>query len=224
MQAKPKNNASDLSLEGLEGLLDPSDSQEEGTAHGATEELQDWTVEESSRALGLTRGAIIRRLEDGILPGYKVKRPYGWVWRVKPVWLGQKRNETRAEQEDAQDEFTPDDAQQRAEAHEEKKTEARHDHAQQQDLLEVFDADDVEFMPPATTSGVRELIQLKTKLEMTQYQFQDTVSKLETANYRIGYLEARLEASQEQLKMLTDSRRMEPWWQRWSQWFTSSSI
>jgi hypothetical protein len=88
MQAKPQTNTSDLSLDGLEGLLDSSDSQEGSTTNGAIEDVQDWTVEETSRALGLTRGAIIRRLEDGILPGYKVKRSYGWVWRVKPIWLG----------------------------------------------------------------------------------------------------------------------------------------
>lgn len=74
MQPKLKNQQSDLSLDGLEGLLDSS--KEPGTAASGEDSEQDWTVEESSRALGLSRGAIIRRLEDGILPGYRVKRSF----------------------------------------------------------------------------------------------------------------------------------------------------
>jgi hypothetical protein len=227
MQAKPQTNTSDLSLDGLEGLLDSSDSQEGSTTNGAIEDVQDWTVEETSRALGLTRGAIIRRLEDGILPGYKVKRSYGWVWRVKPIWLGEQRKATRLMREELRRDDPESEQEETAQSQTAEKTNTSSPveevKDQVQEIVEVLDASEDEFLAPATATSVREVIQLKTKLEMTEYQFQDTVAKLETANYRIGYLEARLEASQEQLKMLTDSRRAEPWWQRWRQWFTSSS-
>ena len=95
----------------------------------------------------------------------------------------------------------------------------------QAEFVEVFDAieEETSIFPPAVLStSYRELIELKTKLAMTEFQVQDSMAKLETANYRIGYLEARLETSQEQLRMLTDSRREQPWWQRWRQWFIAS--
>lgn len=219
MQPKLNDNTSDLSLDGLEGLLDSDNTADVSSATGTTAggdlAQQDWTVEETARALKLTRGAVIRRLEDGILPGYRVKRSYGWVWRVKPVWLGENagasNDEISSEHPSSKVQFNKDAA--------EKATE-------QQEYVEVFDASDEEssiFPPAIPSASYREMIELKTKLAMTEFQFQDSIAKLETANYRIGYLEARLETSQEQLRMLTDSRREQPWWQRWRQWFTTVS-
>lgn len=94
---------------------------------------------------------------------------------------------------------------------------------EQREYLEVFDVWQETNLPAAPSASFRELIELKTKLEMTEFQYQDAAHKLESANYQIGYLQARLEASQEQLKLLTDSRRMQPWWQRWRQWFVDSA-
>jgi hypothetical protein len=44
-------------------------------------------------------------------------------------------------------------------------------------------------------------------------------NKLEAASYRIGYLEAQLEAERNQVKLLTDSQHKPDWWRRAWRWF-----
>jgi len=91
MQSELKSSTGNVSQTEIEQLLDGSVPKElkESTIHGEPSD-QDWTVEETARVLGLSRGAVIRRLEDGILPGYRVKRGYGSAWRVKPIWIRSK--------------------------------------------------------------------------------------------------------------------------------------
>lgn len=43
--------------------------------------------------------------------------------------------------------------------------------------------------------------------------------KLESATYRIGYLEAQLESKEEKIKLLTDSQNKPTHWQRFVRWF-----
>lgn len=215
MQAEQKKNSTDLSLEGLEGILnstEPSDkSSEDNTISGAGLSKQDWTIEETARALGLTRGAVIRRLEDGLIPGYKVRRSYGWVWRVKPVWL---EGESESEEQNVQSESRTGEKQVEDSCCNDKSESLSA--GSQGEFVEVMDAgDEYHSLPSTSQSSFREMIELKTKLQMAEFQFQDSISKLEAANYRIGYLEARLEASQEQLKLLTQREPSEPWWRKW---------
>lgn len=54
--------------------------------------------------------------------------------------------------------------------------------------------------------------QLQEKLDATQL-------KLEAASFRNGYLEAQLEASHTQMKLLTDNQHKPNWWQRFCSWF-----
>jgi len=42
---------------------------------------------------------------------------------------------------------------------------------------------------------------------------------LEAATYRIGYLEAQLEAERQQVKLLTDSQHKAAWWHKFRSWF-----
>lgn len=44
-------------------------------------------------------------------------------------------------------------------------------------------------------------------------------NKLEAANFRIGYLEAQLEAERQQVKLLTDSQHKPSWLYRFRSWF-----
>ncbi len=46
----------------------------------------------------------------------------------------------------------------------------------------------------------------------------DLLRKLEGATYRIGYLEAQLEAERQQVKLLTDSQHKPGWWARFKKW------
>lgn len=47
----------------------------------------------------------------------------------------------------------------------------------------------------------------------------DLLRKLEGATYRIGYLEAQLEAERQQVKLLTDSQHKPSWLYRFRSWF-----
>ena len=81
---------------------------------------------------------------------------------------------------------------------------------------EEVDEDEDNFGHESSSSGLSlrksENLILKTKLEMTEFQYQETLSKLESANCQIGYLQAQLENSQGQMIMLTKRRR--GFWQR----------
>ncbi len=47
----------------------------------------------------------------------------------------------------------------------------------------------------------------------------ELLRKLEGATYRIGYLEAQLEAERQQVKLLTDSLHKPSWWSKFKSWF-----
>lgn len=49
---------------------------------------------------------------------------------------------------------------------------------------------------------------------------QELSSKLEAANYRIGYLEAQTDNHKEQIKLLTDSQHKPAGWRKFWSWFT----
>lgn len=238
MQAKHNFSEDNLSLDGLEELLDDTDVNELPIDKARA---QDFSVEETAKTLGLTRGAVIRRLEDGILEGYRIRRPYGIVWRVCDPRLF--RHESAPES--VQDSKLAEKKRKiRRFVEETQRTTGEHssasleapasvsdpelegmlppsaDEFQNLPHVEVIDVDLDELELPALTQEQDlDLVELRTKLEMTEFQFQDALSKLDQANYKIGYLEARLETSQEQMRLLTDQHAHQPWWQRWRQWF-----
>lgn len=289
MQSELKSSTGNLSQTEIEQLLDGSVPKElkASTTSGEPSD-QDWTVEETARVLGLSRGAVIRRLEDGILPGYRVKRGYGSAWRVKPIWIRSKDEaETNSsqiktesmqvlEKDDSTNsganldsgldqcidksaktipsaetlssaetscatneaasgsagmeaidvhfsaalDFTPES---------ENKIDSNPAEPQAQprsnsliDFLEVYEADEeTKDCAAVPLSTYKELIELRTKLEMIDSQYQETKNRLESANYKIGYLEARLESSQEALRLLGGVPKS-GWWQNFCQWFRSS--
>lgn len=199
MQSQPKRTSSDLSLEGLDGLLGNRD----------VESVQDWTVEETARAFGLSRGGVIRRLEDGVLSGYKVKRAGGYVWRVRPLWLDPlETNENGSDNAEAQaDDEDEEDC-------------ALNDSLEHVEFAEIVDESDFSFSTQAEAS--QELISLRACLEKAEIQYVETARRLESATYRIGYLDAQIASYVEQLKLLTADKGYLPRWCRWRSWFISA--
>lgn len=61
--------------------------------------------------------------------------------------------------------------------------------------------------------------ELKTLLDVITKQ----AEKLEAASMRIGYLEARTENYETQIKLLTDSQHKRGWWARFSSWFVGAN-
>ena len=68
---------------------------------------------------------------------------------------------------------------------------------------------------PSQESLVSFTPELKTLLDVITKQ----AEKLEAASMRIGYLEARTENYESQIKLLTDSQHKRGWWVRFSSWF-----
>lgn len=267
------------------------------TAGSGESDLQDWTVEECSRALGMSRGAVIRRLEDGILPGYKVERAGGFAWRVKPVWL-QKQNQkrqsnpakstktgsqsgaareaniststaTEAEAEAASeaatasvanlsaadafssapadtadlnskvciessmsteegyinfepDQVRADEASNNTSSSSQSGTDAQSGDEIQQTPCLILD-DFIQEEEEQREDLERQIIELKARLELSESRANAGESKLESANIKIGYLQAKLESSQEALKLITDSSPGKSWWSRFCALFTVQS-
>ena len=57
--------------------------------------------------------------------------------------------------------------------------------------------------------------ELKTLMDVITKQ----AEKLEAASMRIGYLEARTENYEREIKLLTDSQYERGWWARFASWF-----
>jgi hypothetical protein len=71
----------------------------------------------------------------------------------------------------------------------------------------------------ATTAKATELDKLIEIIQVQGQKLEDANKKLESANYRIGYLEAQTQNYQEQIKLLTDSQHKAGWWSRFCCWF-----
>lgn len=233
MQPLRNKKASDLSLNGLEGLLGED---------RCFESVQDWTVEETAKELGLSRGGVIRRLEDGILSGYKLSRGGAYVWRVRPLWLKNNSNNNDQKSFERAKQAKPAEPTELAEQLESNNLAGYSEHAgsnqHTEHIKQVEHAEHVEqvehdnIMPEtvsatietlflADTNTYKELIELKTKLSLTESQHQEVIKKLEAATYRIGYLEAQVTTYSDQLKSITQNEPTLSWWRRLQTWFAS---
>lgn len=86
------------------------------------------------------------------------------------------------------------------------------------------------FSPDITITGqtqpididTEQLIQLRVRLEIFEQENQELKAQLQGATYRNGYLEARLEGKEHEIKLLTDSQHHKPsLWQRVKEIFYS---
>lgn len=86
------------------------------------------------------------------------------------------------------------------------------------------------FSPDITITGQTEpidieteqFIQLRVRLEIFERENQELKAQLQGATYRNGYLEARLEGKEQEIKLLTDSQHQKPsLWQRIKEIFYS---
>jgi len=80
---------------------------------------------------------------------------------------------------------------------------------------EVVDGDDY------TDQATRETLGwFRERLDDKDAKIEALTHQLMQANYRNGYLESQVQGTQEQIKLLTDSRRAETsWWGRFASWF-----
>ena len=87
------------STEGMESLFtEPAPEGQDNPGHGGgpgqdspaletaqpeDTPVQDWTVSEAARVLKVSEKTVLRRLQRGALPGYKITGQFGQEWRVR---------------------------------------------------------------------------------------------------------------------------------------------
>lgn len=193
---------------------------------------EDLTLDEAAKRLNLSERTIQRRLKLGQLMGYKVHGPRGPEWRISL-----KSSEDTTEQSQP----STDETTEQPQLSTVKTTTARVDTTivnavtTDEAIIEIHGGTELEedrFQTETTTepdwnqvgrtdvdqSG--SLDRLVSIIESQSQMLKDASTKLESANYRIGYLEAQTQNYQEKIKLLTDSQHKEPgWWQRFCTWF-----
>ena len=86
----------------------------------------------------------------------------------------------------------------------------------QLESLDVSDSVQPE-SPNVSDSGRTDILPGPTNAAVVDVD--ELLRKLEGATYRIGYLEAQLEAERQQVKLLTDSQHKPSWWSKFKSWF-----
>lgn len=72
-------------------------------------------------------------------------------------------------------------------------------------------------LPAGVPSGVEQLVGLVQDLQAKLDKAND---QLQSANFRNGYLESKLEEREKEIKLLTDGQHKPGWWARFKNWCT----
>lgn len=72
---------------------------------------------------------------------------------------------------------------------------------------------------PSYDEGLPETISFDVEDSTNSLDAYKLLKELEAATYRVGYLEAQLEAERNQVKLLTDQLHKPNWWSRFTDWF-----
>ena len=153
-----------------------------------------WTISEASKHLQVSAITIRRRLQKGELEGSKIQGPNGPEWRIKPCILD------------------PDQIRFNASDHD-----LEHDHAQDDnpdppELAQTLISDKPDPSQMVIDSLLKRISDLEHSLTASQ-------SNLQSASWRNGYLESKIQNQEEQLKLLMDSQHKSGKWARFKAWF-----
>ena len=153
-----------------------------------------WTIAEACKHLQVSAITVRRRLQKGELEGSKIQGPNGPEWRIKPCILDP--DQTLLNNIDQ----TPE-----------------HDHAQvdnpaQPELTQPLISDKADPSQMVIESLLKRISDLEHSLANSQ-------SNLQSASWRNGYLESRIQNQEEQIKLLTDSEHKSGKWARFKAWF-----
>lgn len=153
-----------------------------------------WTIAEASKHLQVSAITVRRRLQRGELEGSKIQGPNGPEWRIKPCNLDP--DQTLLNNSD----LTPE-----------------HDHTQvdnpaQPELTQPLINDKSDPSQMVIDSLLKRISDLEHSLA-------DSQSNLQSASWRNGYLESRIQTQEDQIKLLTDSQHKPSKWARFKAWF-----
>lgn len=156
------------------------------------------TLKEAVAFYKISEKTIRLHIAQGKIPARKEQGPKGLEWRIYPAGIPEEIEEVESITE----------------------LEISDNHPGT-DLLEDIDQDGTNEGKDRNHPGTRtEPDRNQTsELERLLTVIQKQAEKLEAANYRIGYLEAQTVNYQEQVKLLTDSRRKRSGWSRFWGWF-----
>lgn len=207
-------------LEGLDQLFDaevlPSITKDHQVVPTAG-----LSVQEAAKVLGLSVKTVKDRLRKGTLAGFKKRDKYGDTWLVsisqnglviptKESQVGPTECKSISLVSDL-----PSDLAEPADSAPLEESELVSLTKDYQVIpardCQVAPTEAVELVGP-TISGSQDLLVMVELLKQKDHE-------LEGASYRIGYLEAQLEAERQQVKLLTDSLHKPSWWSKFKSWF-----
>lgn len=192
------------STEGLDNLFHESTNHNQlfaNTLETVREQDAPLTVERAAEILGISSRAVQKRLQKGTLKGLKTKQGGIERWSVNLSVTDREQGASCSEQ------FA---------------------------ICELQDANTLELdreqdapcpiqfanLDCQDTSWAEEPRPDKTTIDDYKDRvIQELQAKLEAATFRVGYLQAQIETSQETIKLLTDSQHKPGWWAKFSSWF-----
>jgi hypothetical protein len=193
-----------VSMEGLEDLFDEFANHEvqgANTLELVREQDASVSVEHAAEILGISSRAVQKRLKKGTLKGLKVKQGGIERWSVNLSVMDREQDASCSVEfanHEVQDANTLE-------------------LVREQGAPSPIEFANIEYQD---TSWAEKSIKDKTAIDdYKDSVIQELQAKLEAATFRVGYLQAQMESSQETIKLLTDSQHKPGWWAKFSSWF-----
>lgn len=194
-----------VTTEGFDGLFQGGSTPEPGQNQGGSTPEPGLTLKEAVEFYKISEKSVRIRIGQGKIPAIKVSGNNGPEWRIFPNGLP-----TEPDRNQGSTSVEPDRNQSGSAVEAETIEEPT---AVEPEWCGV-ETESVSYsrVGESTGSARQDLSQL---LEVIKAQ----AEKLEAANYRIGYLQSKVENQDEQIKLLTCSERDKSWWSEFVSWF-----
>lgn len=201
-QAEHCQDVETVTTDGFDGLFQGGSTPEPGQNQGGSTPEPGLTLKEAVEFYKISEKSVRIRIGQGKIPAIKVAGSNGPEWRIYPDGL------PTVEPDRNQGPSSPEPERNQPGTSPEVEITPED--------LESQEVEEVEVSGGYQESRASELEQL---LDVVKEQ----ASKLEAANYRIGYLESQTEGYRDQIKLLTDSQHQKKGWllSFWA-WFTGN--
>lgn len=204
-----KHRALCSSLDGLEDFYQGGSTLPVEHDQGGSTVEPVLSLKEAVEFYKISEKTIRLHIAQGKISACKEVGPRGPEWRIYPAGLPSNKDGFQAQRKGEDD---PNQGGTTLEVGTDQggsTLEVEHDHGGKSDQSDLA----------VTTNAPYQLEKLLDVIKAQSDKLEDAHRKLESANYRIGYLESQTQTYQEQVKLLTDSQRRSGWWSRFSSWF-----
>lgn len=195
-----------VTTEGFDGLFQGGSTPEPGQNQGGSTPEPGLTLKEAVEFYKISEKSVRIRIGQGKIPAIKVAGNNGPEWRIFPNGLPTPEPDRNQGDSSVEPDRNQSGSTVEAEPVEEP-TRVEPTWCEAENVGAVDSAP----LDQARNERVEELGQLLSIIS-------SQAEKLEAANYRIGYLQSKVENQEEQIKLLTCSERSNSWWQSFCNW------